>query len=383
MSGQAERLAPSSFLAPEPLAGLPDGVVALARELLKGHRLPTELGGQTGAATAVTDQQLSELLFAPKQLDRGWPRPVEPILVGDGWLHAELIDEDRPLFEALVEQHGPSGHEVVAARCQEARLPVCPYRAPAAQPDASSWQTGHRKARHLPEMDAVAGSVVVDLTTHWAGPLATKLLAEAGATVVKIDPSCRPDGFGNRPLVYQHLNGNKQIVDLDLRSPDGRGRFETLVQGADLVVESFSRRVMTNLGYRPAELRAFNPSLSTVSVKAFPANRPEADWLAYGPGVHAAEGLASLSPPLPGGLPPQPIPAPIAYPDFLTGIAAYTTSVELLSAPDRASGCGNNVEPHKGSWRDVEVAMADVVGQLKAAATQWSTGPGSDRGPDE
>jgi hypothetical protein len=382
MSGQAERSAALSFAAQEPLAGLPCGVVALAKELLEGHDVPVEPEGASSTAIGVTDEQLAALLYAPKQLDRGWPRPVEPVPVGDGWLHAELIDDDRPLFEALVEQHGPSGPDAVAARCQEARLPVCPYRSPQTLPAVASPAEGNdgddgddgddptTKLRPLGQ-EAISGSVIVDLTTHWAGPLATKLLADAGATVIKIDPSCRPDGFGDRPLVYKHLNGNKEILDLDLRSPEDRAQFETLVRRADLLVESFSRRVMANLGYRPAELRALHPTLATVSIKAFPAQRPEADWLAYGPGVHAAEGLASFGPPMPGGLPPQPLPTPIAYPDFLTGIAAYVASVELLSAQDA------------GGKPDVEVAMAEVIAPLRAAATPWPTDAGSDRGADE
>lgn len=416
MSGHANRRVPPSTGVQKPLTGLPDGVVALAGKLLGEHPLPIEAGPQPSAAavdTAHSTERLSALLFAPKQLDRGWPSPIEPVPVGDGWLHTELLDEDRPLFAALLEQHGRSGPEAVAARCQEARLPVCPYRAydrasdRPANPDSTGNVRGGDNTRGNGDGSVVEGLagkmpgrdggvdqndgnvvngafddvVVVDLTTHWAGPLATKLLADAGATVIKVDPRCRPDGFGDRPSVYEHLNGKKQIVDLDLRSENGRQAFEALIRRADLVVESFSRRVMANLDYRPAQLRQLRPSLSTVSIKAFPANTPEADWLAYGPGVHAAAGLAATDQ-LPGEQSARPIPTPIAYPDFLTGIAAYAASASLLSGSQRTSAPVNGQTEPTGT--DVEVAMANVIMPLQPAVTPGfaTAGPTGIRGLD-
>lgn len=344
-------------------AGMPDGVIDLARALL-GPRLLPRCGNEIDAGSTV-EAELTRLLLAPLTLDPDWPAPPRPEPVNGGWLHVEVIDEDRPLFDALVARYGDDGPEAVAAACQEARLPVCPYRPAQTSTGAApnrphTWSTGSAA-----DGGNVAGTVVVDLTTHWAGPLATKLLAAAGAAVIKVDPVRRPDGFGDRPAVYRHLNGAKDIVDLDLGSPGGRSRFETVVGQADLLIESFSRRVMPNLGYDRPDLDRLRPGLSTVSIKAFPAGSPEADWVAYGPGVHAAAGLAATStsttPPDRAESRLPPVPTSIAYPDFLTGIAAYVAAVDILTAQTSARG------------QAVEVAMASVVKPLRPATV---AGPG-------
>lgn len=166
----------------------------------------------------------------------------------------------------------------------------------------------------------------------------------------------RPDGFGDRPAVYHHLNGSKEIIDLDLRKPEDRSRFDRLLSTADLLVESFSRRVMTNLGYGLASVRADHRSLRTLSIKAFDIGSPEADWLAYGPGVHAASGLGYCSCSSNGGG-GRPQPASVAYPDFLTGIAGFVSACELLCAGDRSS-------PNRTGAEHVELAMASVIQPL-------------------
>ncbi|MGH1488358.1 MAG: CoA transferase, partial [Acidimicrobiales bacterium] len=229
---------------------------------------------------------LSDLLTAPLRLDDQWPDPTEPFAVADGWVHVEVTEEEQATFEALAEQWQTLDAERFAAACQELRLPVCPYRAahvgdrtlPAGRGsvdgDLDNASTGRSPA------SSVAGSLVIDLTTHWAGPLATKLLADAGATVIKLDPECRPDGFRQRPALYQHLNGDKEVLDLDLRRPADRTQFEALLAKADLLVESFSRRVMPNLGYGSTQLAKLAPRLKTLSIKAFPIRTPEQDWLA-------------------------------------------------------------------------------------------------------
>ncbi|MEM7323734.1 MAG: CoA transferase [Actinomycetota bacterium] len=373
--------------------GIPDGVLDLAASILGDRPLPpsrihSDDGDERRAAARPKGpgdgdllSRLGEMLTAPAAIDPTWPRPAAPAAVGDGWVHVEILDEDGPLFDALVDRHRDGGPEVVAAACQEARLPVCPYRSRRSHRshDSSGGGSGPRTAPDSPDRSdrshrngakagrRVDGTVIVDLTTHWAGPLATKLLADAGATVIKLDPTRRPDGFRDRPAVYRHLNGSKEIVDLDLTSAAGRTRFEDLVRSADLLIESFSRRVMGNLGYRPERLRQLRPGLATVSIKAFPAAGPEATWSAYGPGVHAASGLAAMSPAEEtepanvAGVPGRPVPAPVAYPDFLTGVAAYAAAVDLLSPTDDANAAPDG---RPASGVDVELAMADVIRPL-------------------
>lgn len=303
---------------------LPGGLLALAAGRWRQADLQAERAGlgSNPIDDAALERRLIEELSAPLRLET-WPDPNEPVAVHGGWINDEVIDDDRQTFEALLPRWRLSGPDGVSRAAQELRLPVTPYRAPSGQAIDDAEPTGAgRPADRRPSQAGRA--IVVDLTSHWAGPLATALLAETGAEVIKIDPDCRPDGFRARPALYHHLNGSKRVLDLDLRRPRHRERFESLVAGADLVVESFSRRVLPNLGYDPATLRRLNPSLGIVSIKAFPAASPEAEWLAYGPGVHAASGLG-----LAAG---QPRPAPIAYPDLVAGVTARAAAVTLLAA---------------------------------------------------
>jgi hypothetical protein len=299
-------------------ARLPSGVLALAERLWRqaGHVDQGDHG-----AESVTD-----MLHAPLTLEPDWPAPTTPTPVGDGHVHAEVLAEDRALLDNVIDATGHRGPEAVAAAAQELRLPVCPYRRPG--PSATTAETMLRsegRAEARPEW--AAGKTIVDLSTHWAGPLATRLLADAGATVIKIDPECRPDGFRDRVGLYQYLNGAKDVVDIDLRDGDGRQRFERLISDADLIVESFSRRVMGNLGYGPQQLAALAPGIASLSIRAFPAGSAEQDWLGYGPAIHAISGLA-----LPAGA-TTPVPSPIAYPDLLAGLSAYGVALHLLGTP--------------------------------------------------
>jgi crotonobetainyl-CoA:carnitine CoA-transferase CaiB-like acyl-CoA transferase len=340
------------------LARLPEGAIDTG--------LASWLGGLASAGAPAglveaTPQAVAELLVLPVILADHWPDPSDPLPVGDGAVNADLIDDDRDTLACLRQAlfttagAGEIDAERFAAEAQRWRLPVTPYRPlppPATpgprdpnrsddgrdEPSAASPTSLARTSGHASRREPLAGRLVVDLSALWAGPLATALLARLGATVVKLDPSCRRDGFRAHPRLYNRLNGDKEIVDLDLRRPADRQRFERLVAGADLVVDSFSRRVMPNLGYGPDQLRSLRPEIATLSLVAFPAGSPEQDWVAYGTGVHAASGLAA-----PEGHPAQRRgadgrraryrAAPIAYPDALAGLEAFAVATGLLSRP--------------------------------------------------
>lgn len=349
------------------LAELPSGTVALAAGYWRAMR--TRLGDRPPSAI-VAKRVARRIVTAPTALEPAWPEGTDPLVVGDGAVHADLTDDDRDTFARLREALAPPLHsETLAAEAQRWRLPVTPYRPWPASPPGDDVATtvsaladpDDADAAHAPgsvagdeppgraaaRRSAPAGSGarpldgvrVVDLSALWAGPLATALLADAGARVVKIDPDCRPDGLRHHGRFYRHLNGSKRIVDLDLRIGDDRARFEELVAGADLVVDSFSRRVMPNLSYGPAELRAINSGVATLSIVAFGAGTPEADWVAYGPGVHAASGLADTGGDEAGPASHRFRSAPIAYPDAVAGLAAASVAVELLTNPGSSEHC--------------------------------------------
>jgi crotonobetainyl-CoA:carnitine CoA-transferase CaiB-like acyl-CoA transferase len=139
-------------------------------------------------------------------------------------------------------------------------------------------------------MQAFDDITVLDLTHHIAGPYATRLLADFGANVIKVerpggDPARRlppfkgeDDGSGERSGLFFYLNCNKRSIVLDLKSDAGREALLALVDKADLVVESFRPGVMDRLGIGWEVLHARKPSLPLVSISNFGQDGPYRDY---------------------------------------------------------------------------------------------------------
>jgi crotonobetainyl-CoA:carnitine CoA-transferase CaiB-like acyl-CoA transferase len=149
---------------------------------------------------------------------------------------------------------------------------------------------------------ALEGVKVVDLTHHIAGPYATKLLADFGADVLKIE---RPGGdaarrlppfFQDEPdqdksLPFLYLNTNKRSITLNLKSETGRGILLDLLAETDVVVENFAPRVMGSLGLDYDTLREHNPRLVFASVTNFGQSGPWRDYRAPEIVAYALGGL--------------------------------------------------------------------------------------------
>ena len=326
---------PNSFPSPvdEVIDRLPRGTIELGAQWLRAGGY---MGGEANSAdfnNAVRDQ-----ITAPLRLVTDWPEPTDPMTVAGGAVHYDLISEDLETLATLRHQwneivsHDPStdncdlNPETLAAYAQTWRLCVTPYRP--LEP-ARRLEGLHPSQLAAPGPTPSAGRprpLVVDLSALWAGPLATRLLCDHNIDVIKVNPSCRLDGFGVHDQLFEHLNGPKSTVDLDLRTSADRARFEEMVRNADLVIDSFSRRVMPNLGYAPQDLRRLNPTVATMSIVGFGAGRPESHWVSYGPGVHAISGLADLDRSRSGRWRPS----PIAYPDVLAGLAAFAFAQQVV-----------------------------------------------------
>ena len=149
---------------------------------------------------------------------------------------------------------------------------------------------------------ALAGVKIIDLTHHIAGPYATKLLADFGADVLKIerpggDPARRlPPFFHDEPdaeksLPFLYLNTNKRSVTLNLKSETGLGILLDLLADADALVENFAPGVMASLGLDEDTLRAHNPRLVVASVSNFGQTGPWRDYRATDMVEYALGGL--------------------------------------------------------------------------------------------
>ncbi len=165
---------------------------------------------------------------------------------------------------------------------------------------------------------------ILDLTRVWAGPLATRILADFGAEVIKISdpraPLDRVNGTNNK------LNRNKSSVALRLDHEEGRRMFLELVAVSDVVVENFRPRVMRNFELTYERLREVRPDVIMCSMPGFGTTGDYADYPAFGPSVEAMTGLPSMMG-YEGG-PPRT--SSLAYPDPIAGLNAVAAMMTAL-----------------------------------------------------
>ena len=119
----------------------------------------------------------------------------------------------------------------------------------------------------------LSGLRVLDLTRNLPGPFATRLLADLGATIVKVEP---PEGDPARPLValFEALNHGKDCRTIDFRSSADLDGLRAWVQEADVLLDSFRPGVLQGLGLDAATLHALNPRLVMVSITGYGQHGP-------------------------------------------------------------------------------------------------------------
>jgi crotonobetainyl-CoA:carnitine CoA-transferase CaiB-like acyl-CoA transferase len=172
--------------------------------------------------------------------------------------------------------------------------------------------------RHGGEQGALGGHRIVDLSSFWAGPLASRLLAELGADVVKVEPPGGEGGFQMMPVlpnIYVDANRSKRGIVLDLKTPEDRVRLLDLVAASDVVVENAMAGAWERLGLAEDDLRAVNPALVYARAKGFGvagplASRPSFDYV-----VQAATGMEMTQG---GGV--CPVPVNFTANDYGTGL---------------------------------------------------------------
>jgi crotonobetainyl-CoA:carnitine CoA-transferase CaiB-like acyl-CoA transferase len=194
--------------------------------------------------------------------------------------------------------------------------------------------------------------LVVDLSALWAGPLCGALLAEAGARVVKVESTARPDGARSGPAAFfDLLNHRKRSVALDLRARDGVQALRELLQAADVVIEASRPRALEQLGIDADELLATAGPRVWVSITGHGRTAPQRDWVAFGDDAAVAGGLVAWDD-------DGPCFCADAVADPATGLVAAAAALDAL-----ATG---------GRWL-LDVALARVAAHL-AGPTLPTTG---------
>lgn len=141
------------------------------------------------------------------------------------------------------------------------------------------------------------GLKVIDFSTTIAGPQCTRMLADMGADVIKIEAlegdmmRSRPPQRNGASTAFGQLNAGKRSVVIDLKSPAGREAARRLAASGDVVVENFRPGVMQRLGLDYSTLRADNPGLIYCAISGYGQTGPSSQLPAYAPVIHAASGF--------------------------------------------------------------------------------------------
>ncbi|MFA5401112.1 MAG: CoA transferase [Dehalococcoidia bacterium] len=191
-----------------------------------------------------------------------------------------------------------------------------------------------------PEGMPLQGIRVLDFTWMLAGPYATRLLADFGAEVIKVQSQQTATGAeDNQTGYFAAWNRNKLGITLNLSRPEARNIVIELAGKCDVVMENFTPRVMRNWGLDYTRLREANPKLVMVSLSGFGRGGLWENYAALGSTVQALSGLTGLTSYREG----RPCGIGFALADHISGLYAALAALSALRRRD-ATGCGEHIE---------------------------------------
>jgi itaconate CoA-transferase len=195
------------------------------------------------------------------------------------------------------------------------------------------------------------GITVIAVEQAVAAPFCSSRLADAGATVIKIE---RPEGDFARAYdaaakgqssYFVWLNRGKQSVVVDLSSSNGRKQLEELIAGADVLLQNLKPGSMDKLGFSLERLKKDYPALICCTITGYGDEGPYAHRKAYDLLIQAESGLASIT-----GGPEGPSRVGVSIVDIATGATAHASILEALFARTRT-----------GKGADIRISMFDVM----------------------
>lgn len=307
------------------------------------------------------------------------------------WLAGEKVDDIRDLASAFRIPNSPVGNGANVTtfdHYQERGVfvrnprdgfiqPGHPYRfsrsalrAPQPAPRLGEHTDLYRDRRSQPTRVETpglpfAGLRVLDMTTFWAGPSCTHILAMLGAEVIHLESTPRPDGtrliagvavtepqWWEKSPIFSSLNTNKQGLTLDFQTERGKELLRKLIATCDVVVENFTPRVIDQLGLDYDSVRALRDDVIMLRMPGFGLDGPWRDNPAFAYIIEDASGLAWLT-----GYPDRNPYEPYSVGDPNAGIHALNALLLALEHRRRT-----------GEGQLVEAAMVDAA--LNVAAEQ-------------
>lgn len=212
------------------------------------------------------------------------------------------------------------------------------------------------------------GILVADFTTLLPGPVATLMLAEAGAEVIKVekpggeDMRAYPPQWDGVSAAFAMLNRGKKSLVVDLKNDEGRKAARELAAKADVLVEQFRPGVMQRHGLGYDELSKINPKLIYCSITGYGQSGPKRDEAGHDLNYIGATGLLSLAP----GHADNPVVPPALIADIGGGTFPAVTNILLALIARGKTG--------KGAYIDIAMADAMFTFAWMAFATLQATG---------
>jgi hypothetical protein len=325
---------------------IPEGVLSHAR------RVADEFGARTGIvvdADEIVTGRAALLGLAPNgRISAGGATRLMP--ARDGWsaitlsrpddldavpalLESDTVPDDP--WPALGDWAAVRSAVAVTARARLLGLPAATLGETAAAP-ARIRRMGSTVAPR-----AMSGLLVADLSSMWAGPLCGQLLARAGATVVKVESSARPDGTRAGPQdFFDWMNGGKLSYAVDFDEPAG---LRALLNVADVVVEASRPAALSRRRLGPADVGPRDGRV-WLRITGHGTDGERADWVAFGDDAAVSGGLVGMRD-------DGPVFCGDAIADPLTGLHAAQAVAESL---------------YRGGGELVELSMAAVAATYAA-----------------
>lgn len=208
-------------------------------------------------------------------------------------------------------------------------------------------------------MSALKGLKVLDFSGLLPAPFGTRILADMGATVLRVEAPTRPDmirvmpPFDEQGLSAAHgsLNRNKGSIVVDLKTPEGIEIIQKLVQEYDIVVEQFRPSVMSRLGIGYEQLKAINPRLIYCAVTGYGQDGVYKNRAGHDLNYLAIAGILDYT----GRKASGPVPLPIQAADITGGLYAVTG---ILAAVIHRQ--------HTGEGQFVDISLTDAAFSLQA-----------------
>jgi crotonobetainyl-CoA:carnitine CoA-transferase CaiB-like acyl-CoA transferase len=196
-------------------------------------------------------------------------------------------------------------------------------------------------------MQPLEGILVLDFSTLLPGPLATLMLAEAGAKVVKIERPGRGDEMrtymprvGADSINFQLLNRRKQSLEIDLKDPGAVTRLTPLIEQADVLVEQFRPQVMQSLGLGYEAVRQINPRLIYCSITGWGQSGPKCAAAGHDLNYMAETGVLALS----AGHDGAPSLPPVLAADIAAGSYPAVMNILLALRQRERTGQGTHLD---------------------------------------